>query len=331
MIFKKDSVMKWLKISIVFLVSLLLLSSCQKKDSVGKVGTPKKLVVVTTLFPLYDFARTVGGDKVEVSLMLPPGVEAHSFEPKPQDAVRAATADLFVFTNEYMEPWAAKFVKGLNSGTVLLVDASRGVAFRTAGREKAAESGHSGHDAQEQQHHSTAMDPHIWLDFSNAQKVVENIAAAMIQKDPSNKDYYSEHAKSLKTELVKLDTAFKQGLSGCSQKVFLHGGHYTFGYLAQRYGLQYESASAVNADAEPSPATLISLIKQVKSLGLKYVFSEELLSPRVSEMIAREAGVSILMLHGAHNISKDDLAHGETFVSLMNKNLVNLRKGLECN
>jgi zinc transport system substrate-binding protein len=149
-------------------------------------------------------------------------------------------------------------------------------------------------------------------------------------RDPANKDFYAANAVAYKTELKRLDEQYRAGLSSCGKKTFLHGGHYTFGYLARRYGLQYESSAAVNADAEPTPAKLIALVKQVRAMGLKHVFSEELLSPRVSEMIAKETGTSVLLLHGAHNISRDDFDRGVTFVDLMNRNLANLRTGLEC-
>lgn len=322
--------MKKIFIASVVIICLSAICACQKKEApVSSSAAPRKLVVVTTLFPLYDFVRTIGGDKADVSLILPPGVEAHSFEPKPEDAARVTGADLFVFTDEYMEPWAVKFVKGLNAGNVTLVDSSKGVTFLKAGVEEEGDDEHAGHGGAGH-HHGGGMDPHIWLDFGNAQIMVDNIASAMIAKDPSNRAYYLANAAAYKTELKKLDDDYKAGLSTCAKRVFLHGGHYAFGYLAHRYGLQYESASAVNADAEPTPAKLIALVKQVRASGLKYVYSEELLSPRVSEMIAKETGATVLLLHGAHNISRDDLDHGATFVSLMKKNLDNLRTGLQC-
>lgn len=311
------------------ILCLAVFSACQKKETPITAGSPKKLVVVTTLFPLYDFARIIGGDKADVSLIIPPGVEAHSFEPKPEDAVRVSKSDLFVFTNEYMEPWAVKFAGGVNSGNVTLVDSSKGVRFLKSGAAVHSEGEHGGHK-EKGQNSGEGKDPHVWLDFDNARIMVDNIAVAMAAKDPANKDYFLANAASAKTELKKLDEEFKAGLSVCSKRVILHGGHYTFGYLANRYGLNYESASAVNADAEPTPAKLIALVKQVKAQNLKYVFSEELLSPRVSEMIAREAGVSVLMLHGAHNISREDYEQKATFISLMNRNLVSLRTGLQC-
>ncbi|MDR3580350.1 MAG: zinc ABC transporter substrate-binding protein [Oryzomonas sp.] len=322
--------MKRISFAVILFVCLTLVCACQKKEAPSSPSARKKLVVVTTLFPLYDFARTIGGDKADVSLILPPGVEAHSFEPKPDDAARITKADLFVFTNEYMEPWAMNFVKGLNAGNVALVDSSRGVTFLKAGREEGGEDEHDGHDGTGHHHHGGGMDPHIWLDFGNAQIMVDNIAGALVARDPANKAYYLANAAAYKAELKRLDDDYRTGLSTCAKRVFLHGGHYAFGYLAHRYGLRYESASAVNADAEPTPAKLIALVKQVKAMDLKFVYSEELLSPRVSEVIAMETGATVLLLHGAHNISKDDLDHGVTFISLMKKNLDNLRTGLQC-
>ena len=315
--------------AVVFIICLTLVCACQKKEQ-PVAPSVHKITVVTTLFPLYDFARIIGGDKVDATLLLPPGMEAHTFEPKPEDAVRVAKADLFIYTNEYMEPWAINFVKGLNSGNVAQVDSSKGITFLKAGVEEEDEKIPGNLSGKEHHHHAGGMDPHIWLDFGNAQIMIDNIASAMSAKDPLNKDYYMANAAAYRTELKKLDGEYKAGLSSCSKKVFLHGGHYAFGYLAHRYGLQYESASAVNADAEPSPAKLVALVKQVRAMDLKYVYSEELLSPRVSEMIAKESGAAILLLHGAHNISKEDFDHGVTFLSLMRKNLANLRIGLQC-
>jgi zinc transport system substrate-binding protein len=324
--------------AVFIFVCLSLVCACQKKEAPAPVQAQKRLKVVTTLFPLYDFARSIGGDKADVTLLLPPGVEAHSFEPKPEDVVRIGASDLFVFTNEYMEPWAVKFIKNIADKPVMAVDASRGAALLKAGVEEGPEGGHGDggkrldeHAAEGRHGHSGGMDPHIWLDFANAQIMVDNIAAGMCLKDPVNRDFYLLNAARYKAGLKELDDEFKAGLANCRKRVFLHGGHFAFGYLAHRYGLRYLSASAVNADAEPTPASLIALLKEMKANGLKYVFSEELISPRTAEIISSESGASILMLHGAHNIGRDDLASGATFVSLMKKNLANLRTGLQCN
>lgn len=314
----------------LLLIGAILLPSCKSNDA----GTPepvrKKLTVVTTLFPLYDFARTIGGDKAEVTLLLPPGVEAHSYEPKPEDLVRISKADLFVYTNEAMEPWALKLLKGVASKSLLVVDSSKGAQLIESGVEDGHEGGHDAGRGETGHRHAGGVDPHLWLDFANAQVMVDNIATGMAAKDPINKEYYAANAGTYKAELRKMDDDFKTGLANCGKREFLHGGHYAFSYLARRYGLTYRSAQAVNPDAEPTPAKLAGLVKLMREHGLKYIYSEELLAPRTAEMIAKETGAGILMLHGGHNISKADLDRGATFISLMRKNLDSLRTGLEC-
>ena len=315
--------MKKLFFWLLLLICVSLVCACQKKEA--QAPAEKKLVVVTTLFPLYDFARVIGGDKADVTLLLPPGIEPHTFEPKPADVMTVSKADIFVFTNEYMEPWAKGFLNGLPTRDIIIVDTSKGVKLVKAGPEEAHEGEHG-----DQHHHHGGMDPHIWLDFANAQIMVDNILAGMVAKDPANRDYYTVRAAAYKADLQKLDDEYKAGLADCGKRVFLHGGHYAFGYLAKRYGLQYQSASAVNADAEPTPSRMAELVKLMRSTGLKYVYSEELLSTRSADTIAKETGATVLLLHGAHNISRDDLAKGVTFIALMKKNLENLRTGLEC-
>ena len=306
-------------IVLCLLVLVFAVAGCRKEEKGG--SGQGRLRVVTTLFPLYDFARNVAGEKAEVTLLLPPGMEPHNFEPRPEDMVRIGKADLFVYTNPAMEPWAADIVKGVGAKGLLVVDASRGARLMKSGEEH----GHEG-----EHHGGEGVDPHIWLDFANARVMVDNIAAALAEKDPANRDLYLANAKSYSAKLAALDEHYRAGLASCAKRVFLHGGHFAFGYLASSYGLRYESAFAVSANAEPTPARLAKLVRQVREEGLKYIYTEELIDPRTAETIARETGASILMLHGAHTIGRDDLERGTTFISLMERNLENLRKGLQC-
>ncbi len=181
----------------LFLFMLMLAaicsSSCQKEPKTAS----GKLQVVTTLFPLYDFARQIGGEKAEVRLLLPPGVEPHSFEPRPDDIIRVSRADLFIFTNKYMEPWAAKIIGSVPDKKVQVVDASLGVELYRAGQEHAE-------GEKVEQHSEAGVDPHIWLDFANDLIIVDNILAAFIAKDPANRDYYTANAAAYKQELICL-------------------------------------------------------------------------------------------------------------------------------
>jgi zinc transport system substrate-binding protein len=288
-------------------------NACQRQEQ--KAGKTKQLNVVTTLFPLYDFTKNIAGDKVSVTLLLPPGVEAHSFEPKAGDMLRVNAADLFIFTGKSMEPWADGLLKGVDNKGLLVVDASTGITLM---------------EEKEDHHDHGKIDPHLWLDFAIAQKIVDNILAAMITRDPAGKDMYTQNAEAYKAKLVDLDRRYKETFLTCKKNIFIHGGHFAFNYLAKRYNLVYISAYHGSPDAEPTPKRLITLKKKMQENNIQYVYYEELIAPRVAEVLAKETGATLLKLHGAHNISKEEFEKGVSFLSLMEGNLKNLKAGLEC-
>jgi zinc transport system substrate-binding protein len=306
------------------IMCILLLVACSSSEHGASPLKSGRLRVVTSLFPLYDFARTIAGERAEVTLLMPPGVEPHSFEPKPDDIVRIGKAGLFIYTNPVMEPWAAKIIQGIDQSRLRVVDAGKGVSHQTA----APMDDHDDHD--QDHHHAGGLDPHIWLDFGNDQQIADTILAGFVAADPANAGYYRSNASALKAQLAELDKRYREGLSSCATRVFLHGGHYTFGYLARRYDLHYRSLSGVSSESEPSATRMAAMVRHIKQAGVRYLFAEELLSPRLTETLATEAGVDVLKLHGAHNLSRDDFQRGVTFIQLMDNNLSNLQKGLAC-
>jgi zinc transport system substrate-binding protein len=311
--------MRW---GMVLLLALLLVApGCRQHEH-----QKGKLQVVTTLFPLYDFAKRIAGEKAEVMLLLPPGVEPHNFEPRPEDIIRVNHADLFIYTNPRMEPWAASLLAGVDK-KVEVVEGGKGIPLLPAPRVGEQE---EAHEAAGHHHEEGGLDPHIWMDFDNARKIARNILDAFVARDPANKAYYEQNEAALDKDLAALDRQYREALAHCQKKVFLHGGHYAFGYLARRYGLRYISASAVNGEAEPTPAKLAQLVETMRREHLNYVFTEELLSPRVAETIARETGAKVLMLRAAHNLTRDEFERGVTFITLMEQNLQNLKTGLQC-
>jgi len=285
-----------------------------------------KLSVVTTLFPLYDLTKEVGQEKVDVLLLLPPGVEPHAFEPKPKDIVTINNADVFVYTGDFMEVWAEDILDGVANSALLPIAASDGVDLM--------ESEHMDEEHQEQEddhRQDETFDPHIWLDFEDAQKIVDNIALGLSKKDPVNKDYYLANAQDYKEKLRRLDSDYKTGLKSCRVRKIVFGGHYSFGYLADRYNLDYLPAiKGFEPDSEPSANELTQLAKAVKDLVIKYIFFEELSSPKIAQTIADETQAKLLLLNAAHNVSKEDLDQGVNFLSIMRTNLDNLKEGLEC-
>lgn len=211
-----------------------------------------------------------------------------------------------------------KIVTGIDSKTLRVVNAGERVIYR-AGVSKDEHDhgqkggGDGGHD-HDHGHDQKGMDPHIWLDFANAARMVDAILDGFIAADPGNGAVYRQNAEVLKTRLVALDERYREKLSSCSTRKLLHGGHYTFGYLARRYDLEYHALSGISSDSEPSAERMAALVREIRSSGAKYLFAEELLSPRLTETLAQEAGVGVLMLHGAHNLSRDDLSLGVTFL-----------------
>ncbi len=314
------------------MLSLSLSSGCARSKDSQSDGRSGRLTVVATLFPLYDFARNIAGDRAEVKLLLPPGAEPHSFEPRTSDIVMLNRADIFIYTNRFMEPWAEKLLKGTQSSRLSVVDASQGVRFIEGSIDGAENRKHEHHRNTEvkDEHEAQGTDPHIWLDFNNAKKMVDTIARAFIAKDPSNRDSYTRNAEAYKARLEDLDLAYQKGLSNCRKKVFVSGGHYTFGYLADRYGLRYRAAYGFSPDAEPTARNLADISKTLRREGLSHLFYEELLSPRIADTLAKETGAMLLKLHGSHNISKEEFNANRTFIELMERNLDNLMTGLQC-
>lgn len=311
----------YLKIFICLLVFLPLVLSCQNSRENEKPDN--KLNVIATVFPIYDMARNIGGDKVKVTMLLPPGADAHNYELKPKDIVRISKADLFLYVNMEMEHWAYKVISATKSSNRLLpVETGNGISMMSlAEGNEHEEEGH---------HHFTKFDPHIWLDFSNAQKMADNIAAALVKIDPQNSDYYLKNAADYKNKLAVLDNKFRSGLTDCKSRTILHAGHRAFGYLANRYNLKYYSVYNISADSEPEPQKVMELIQKIKNIKARYIYSEDLINPRMAETIARETGAGILKLNNGHSVSKDDLSRGISFFSLMEENLINLKKGLQC-
>jgi zinc transport system substrate-binding protein len=321
--------MKAKSLCIICILFLCVASiACQRQEQ--QAGKTKQLTVVTTLFPLYDFTKNIVGAKASVTLLLPPGVEAHSFEPKAGDLLKVNTADLFIFTGKFMEPWADNLLKGIDNKKILVVDASKGIALveGESGRRHSQGDGKKHNDLGHNNHGK--FDPHIWLDLGNAQKMVTNILEALAARDPANKDFYKKNSDAYIMKLVDLDMQYKKDFLNCKKNLFIHGGHFAFNYLAKRYNLQYISAYHGSPDSEPSPQRIISMKKKIQKNNIQYIYYEELIAPRLANVLARETGVQLLKLHGAHNISKEDFERGISFVAIMEENLKNLKAGLEC-
>ena len=305
------------KLFLFLLVLFLFVLSCQTAEDEGK--NDGKLKVVATIFPIYDFARNIGGDRVKVTMLLPPAIDAHNYELKTEDIIKVGKADIFLFTNFEMEQWAYKIINADGDKTSMLaVETGSGTILLPLA------------DVDEHEKHLSQFDPHIWLDLDNAQKMIDNIATAFIKKDPRQSDYYLKNARKYKLRLIALDQRYRKELVKCQTRTLLHAGHWAFAYLARKYNLIYISAYNASADSEPSPQKMFSMIEQIKAQKIRYIYYEDLVAPRLAETIARETGTGLLKLNNGHDISKKDLKKGSSFITLMEDNLAALKKGMQC-
>ena len=296
-------------ISLLFLCFILLSGCGAPQEETGK------LQVVATLFPQYDFARVLCGDKAEVTLLLPPGTDSHSFEPTPQDMIRVSEADLFLYTGDIMEPWAAGLA-GNVSGTV--VDVSEGVALLDGG---------DIHSTSPHSHHEADTDPHIWTTPQNAVMMVKTICDALCTLDMDNAAFYKENAERYTEELMRLDAEIEDVVKSGKRQTIIFGGHFAMRYFTNRYSLGYETAfDACNGETEPSPAVLAHIIEEIRGEAIPAVYYEELSTPRTAAIIAEETGAQMLLLHSCHNLAPEE--NGETYLSLMRKNMENIKIGL---
>jgi len=273
-----------------------------------------KPVVVATIFPLYDFARAVGGPAIDLSLLVPPGADPHDFEPTPGDIAKIADAKIFINAGNAMDPWSKGAVAAINNPRQIVIDASAGINTTTT-------------DADGK---PTNVNPHVWLDLSNAQIMVGNIASALEAADPANKDLYAHNAADYQKQLASLDEQYRSKLADCKTKIMVEGGHDAFDFMTSRYGITYLPTQSADPDAEPLPQRLAQLADIIKKNKIRNVFFEELESPKSAQTLASQTQTQLLPINPGETVSSDDFANNITIVQIMERNLANLRTGLQC-
>ncbi len=282
------------------------------------MAAAEKINVMTSIYPLYDFSMQIGGDLVDVKLMLPPGVEAHGFSPTPSDMIAVKHADLFFYINDILEPWAGSIVAAVGVKNGKVVEVGKEII--------SADDSQGDHDD-----HHRGLDPHIWLDPVLAIKMVEVIEAALSDVDPENSTVYKNNSAEYKRKLQQFDEQTTAALQNCKLQTIVSGGHFAFGSFVKRYGFVAVSPfRGFSPDAQPSPKAIGELVKTVRRTGTNVIFHEELIQPKIAKIISDETGACLLLLHGVHNVSREELQGGETYLSLMRQNVLNLKQGLQC-
>lgn len=309
---KKNSTV--IKGGLIILILIILVSvlSFRLKVRQPLIGLSDKIKVSTSFYPLYFLASTIGGDKVDITNIVPSGAEPHDYEPTSQDMVKMESSRLIIINGGGLEVWGENIKNNINPRNTVIIMAGEGLTTQSI-----SENGQA------------SIDSHIWLNPLLAGKMVDKIVQVFEQVDPLNKNYYQSNANALKIKLGNLDEAYKKGLSTCQKKDII-SSHAAFGYLATAYGFNQVSIAGLSPDAEPSPQQLADIVKFAKINQLKYIFFERLVSPKLAQTIATEVGAQTLVLNPLEGLSDQDISQGKNYLTLMQDNLINLEIALQC-
>lgn len=293
-------------------------------------SSEKKLNVMASFYPMYDFATKVGGDKVEVTNMVPAGTEPHDWEPAATDVKNLEEADVFIYNGAGMEHWTEDVLGALDNKELKVVEASRGLTLLEGKEEDEEETEDSSSDSDasdESTDSEITYDPHVWLDPLNAKAEMENIKNAFVEADPDNKDYYEQNYETYAEKFDQLDKEYKDGLADTKSKDLITS-HEAFGYLCQAYGLNQVGIEGLSPDSEPDASRMNEIIKFAKENNVETIFFEELVSPKVSETIADEIGAKTAVLNPLEGLTDDEISAGEDYFSVMESNLKTIEDAL---
>lgn len=299
---------------IMFVVlTMAVLSGCTAKTSVDKNPTEdKKISVYTSFYVMYDLAKKIGGDKINLTNLVPAGTEPHDWEPTPTDVANIEKSNVLIYNGAGMESWMDKILETINNDKLIAVETSKDL--------KLLDNVHEDEDLK--------YDPHVWLNPMLAKKQMESIKNALVEADPANKDYYETNYNNNAKKFDDLDKEFKDTIDKFQKKDIVVA-HQAFGYLCDAYGLKQVAIEGLNAESEPTPAKMAEVTKFAKENNVKYIFFEELISPKVSETIAKEIGAKTEVLNPLEGLEEEDIKAGKEYFSVMRENLEALKKALE--
>lgn len=307
---------------------ILCLAGCgsENTSSLVRASSGKTISVVTTIFPPYDFVRQIAGDRAELTMLLSPGAESHSYEPSPQDIIRIQNADIFIYVDGESDEWVNDILDSIDTGSMEIISLLESVDVVLEETKEGMEAGIGNNNKNEAE---AEHDEHVWTSPVNAIAIVKSISEAICRTDNANSDYYEERAALYIDKLSALDCQLRQVTQAAATSTVIFGDRFPFRYLADEYGLNYFAAfPGCSSETETSAATMTFLIDKVKEENIPVVFYLELSNEKVAGAICEATGAKKLLLHSCHNVTKDDFETGVTYISLMEQNIRNLEEAL---
>ncbi len=332
---KTNALIKSMSLLLIMAMLSVMLSGCAvtaKKADSGKIS------IVATIFPQYDFARRIAGDRADVTMLLKPGMEAHSYEPSPKDIIGISKCDLFLNVGGESESWLDSVLESADNPDMRIISAmdcvetieeetSEGMQSREHHHEheEENESDSDHHDEDEEEEY----DEHVWTSPMNAIAIVNAINAALCELDPDNAEFYCANTNEYVAELTELDNAFRETVAASERHLLVFGDRFPLLYFVREYGLDYYAAfPGCAAETEPSAATVAFLIKTVRHEKVPVILYIELSNHKVADAVAESTGTRTAQFNTCHNISAKDFAAGESYLSLMRANVDILREAL---
>ncbi|MEI6728712.1 MAG: zinc ABC transporter substrate-binding protein [bacterium] len=302
------------------IVVALVLGGVLTRNRTAKPLT-NKLQVTTSFYPLYFFTSQIGGDLVAVNNITPAGSEPHEYEPPSSQIKDIYKSKLFIFNGAGLDPWATKIQSDLEKNSVPSVEITKDLEVLKPLQEE--------YKSLNSENETKELDPHLWLDPVLAIRQAQIITQNLVKVDSANKAVYEQNSLQLITKLNQLNQDFKLGLSKC-QKNEIITSHNFMQYVAIRYGFKSTPISGISPDSEPSSQDLSQIAKLIKQKDLKYIFTESLVSPKLSQTIAIETGAQTLILNPIEGFPEDQLNSGQDYLMIQRQNLDNLKIALQC-
>lgn len=313
----------------VAFASASILAACGSNTD-SSTSDDKKTEIYTSTFATAAIAREIGGDQVNVKMIVPPGADPHSYEPTSKQLTEIAKGDLFLLTGTTLEPYSKKIQESLKGTDVRFIETSKDVTLlKSDATLHAHEEEEHTEDEQaheEEGHDHGKYDPHVWLDPVNAKAMARSITVALSKEVPKDKATFEKNLKAFDQQADALDKEFKQAVADGSKKELLVT-HAAYGYLAERYGFTQLPIAGISPSDEPSQKQLAALVKEARMHDLKYVAFEETVSPKVARVIQKEIGAKSVTIHNLESVTKSQ--QNSSYFKLMEENVQTLEQALQ--
>jgi zinc transport system substrate-binding protein len=296
-------------------------------DAVQAGADSERLSIVATIFPPYDFSREIAGGLAEITMLLPPASESHSFEPTAQDIIKIQNCDAFIYVGGESDEWVNGVLDSMDTSNIKIITLMDCVEVV---EEEIVEGMQDEEEAEEGEEEGPEYDEHVWTSPRNAKLIVAKLTDAFCEADAANAEAYRANAEAYSAELDALDAEFRAVTDNAARRVMVFGDRFPFRYFADAYDLEYFAAfPGCSTETEASMATVAFLIDKIKAENIPVVFHIELSNGKMADTIAGETGAEKRLLHAAHNISKADFEAGESYLSIMSRNVDSLQAALQ--